>query len=72
MFGGELLHITIEVESLIGVRETAWPGLLRWKNENRKTAKELSLDLWGPENDITKFLSEKEAAAKIFHDIPDS
>jgi len=72
MFDGELLHIAVEVKSLIGVKDTAWPGLLRWKNNNGNTAREVSLDLWGPDDEITKFLTEREGAAKIIHDVPDS
>jgi len=71
MIDGELLHIAVEVKSLMGVKDTAWPGLLRWKNDNGKTARDLSLDLWGPEDEITKFLIERESGAKILDDVQD-
>jgi len=55
MENGELLHIAVEAESLLGVQKTAWPGILNWRKIN-KTAVEISQDKWGDGHEITKFL----------------
>jgi len=56
MKDGELLHIAVEVGSFQGVKSCAWPGFINWTNEDNKTALELSLEKWGPNHKITKFL----------------
>jgi len=57
MTDGELLHIAVEVESLLGVKKTAWPAMLDWRDKkNGKTALEISQEKWGSHHEITKFL----------------
>jgi len=57
---GELLHIAFEVGSLLGVQKTSYPGMLLWKDtRNGKTALELSLEKWGHDNEITRFLLKR-------------
>jgi len=47
MVGGELLHIAIEIGSLDGVKSTAWPSAIKWRNGmTNKTAVELTQDNW--------------------------
>jgi len=57
MKDGELLHIAVEVGSLIGVRWTAWPRSLKWRNENNKTALEYAEEKLGKGHEVTKYLA---------------
>jgi len=36
MKDGELLHIAIEVGSYVGVKATAWAGMMKWTNMKEK------------------------------------
>jgi len=56
MKDGELLHTAIEVGSLVGVRATAWPAIMKWTNGEGKTALEVAEQQWGADNEITAFL----------------
>jgi len=57
MKNGELLHIAIEVGSLIGVRATASPLMTSWINGKGKNALQVSVEKWGADQEISKFLS---------------
>jgi len=52
---GELLHIAVELQSLVVVKSTAWPGFLNWTQKGR-TALEFSEEIWGKDHEITKYL----------------
>jgi len=58
MKDGELLHIAVQIGSLLGVKMTSWPGILCWRDgkNGNKTALEFSKERWGDENEITKYL----------------
>jgi len=58
MMDGELLHIAVQVGSLLGVKETSWAGMLSWrdKNNGNKTALEFSNEKWGDKHEITTYL----------------
>jgi len=64
---GELLHIAVEVESITGVKFTAWPGMLKWRCRNTgKTALEASNKKWGPEHEISQFLQKEHVELNLF------
>jgi len=56
MKDGELLHIAVELESLSGVKSSAWPAFINWTNGDNQTALELSQDQLGRGHEITKYL----------------
>jgi len=56
MKGGELRQIAVEIGSLIGVKRTAWPSMVKWRNENNMTALELSEDKLGKDHEVTEYL----------------
>jgi len=53
-----MLHIAVELGSLLGTRRTAWPGHLNWRNEG-KTALELAEEKWGKDHEIKKLLQKE-------------
>jgi len=66
MNNGELLHIAVQIGSLRGVKENAWPGSLNWKDEkNGQTALEKAQEKWGPDHEITRFLRRR--SDNLFH-----
>jgi len=62
MEDGELLHAAIELGTLTGVKRTAFPGLIIWKNNEGIDATQLALQTWGKQHPITKFLQERQRA----------
>jgi len=55
---GELLHIAVQVGSLLGVNRTSWPAMIKWKDEKirGRTAIQFSTEKWGSDHPITQFL----------------
>jgi len=47
MKDGELLYIAIEVGSIVGVKATAWPAMMKWTNDEGKTALQVAEEKWG-------------------------
>jgi len=56
MNDGELLHIAVELGSLIGVKWTAWPRMLNWMDGNNRTALELAKEKLGKDHEVTEYL----------------
>jgi len=58
MKDGELLHIAVEVGSLIGVKWTAYPKTIAWRDgkNNDRTALELAEDKLGRGHEVTVYL----------------
>jgi len=57
MKDGELLHIAVELGSLIGVRWTAWPTMVNWRDgNNNRTAVELAHKKLGNGHEVTEHL----------------
>jgi len=53
---GELLHIAIEIGSLIGVKWTAYPKTLTWRNPDNRTALEVAEEKLGKGHKVTEYL----------------
>jgi len=53
---GELLHIAVELGSLAGVKWTAYPKTLTWRNADNRTALELTEDKLGKGHEVTEYL----------------
>jgi len=60
MNDGELLHIAVELSSIQGVKATAWPGVIRWKNENGKTALDIAMETEESNKEIVGYLQNLE------------
>jgi len=52
----ELLHIAVEIGSLIGVKCTAWPNMVRLRDGNNRTAVEYAEEKLGKGHDVTEYL----------------
>jgi len=53
---GELLHMAVELSSLIGVKKTAYPKMLTWRNRDNRTALELAEEKLGKSHEVTEYL----------------
>jgi len=58
---GECLHTAVKIGSLTGVKLIAWPGVIGWRKQKQLSAIDLSKSIWGPDDEITRFLEEKLA-----------
>jgi len=56
MYDGELLHIAVEIHSLVGVRWSAKPKTVIWRDGNGKIAMEVAEDKLGKDHEVTKCL----------------
>jgi len=54
----ELLYIAVEIGSLKGVKRTAYPRYINWRDENKKTALELAEDKLGKVHKVTEYLQD--------------
>jgi len=72
MIDGELLHVAVELESIIGVRTTAWPGLLNWRNDIGMSAVELAEKSYGTDSEICHFLMERQTVYDTQDSIADA
>jgi len=66
MNDGELLHVAVDLGSLKGVEQTAWPGFLKWNNEDGKTALEYAKEVRGEDDGITKYLSQLDRRTRYY------
>jgi len=60
MKDGELLHVAVELNCILGVQATAWPGVIRWKNENGKTALDIAMETENSNKEIVRYLQHLE------------
>jgi len=56
MKDGELLHIAVEIGSLLGVKWTAWPTMIKWRDTSKRSAVELAYEKLGRDHEVTEYL----------------
>jgi len=63
MTDGEMHHLAVQLGSIEGVKKTAWPGIINWRNGIGETTLEVALRMSAinqGNQEIVEFLEERK------------